>query len=272
MNKIKHYMIPEHINELFKNEAVSSISLVREMGERLNEVIDMVNEYKTMRDNKYQEQDGKIDKTIIYLKHNLKNTLMDLLEIMKYNGEIDEIINKIITESIVDEVSILKNSVINVKSFGVFGTGSIEETTKIQQLINQYAGKKALYFPNGTYLISQLRLKRFTEIIGESKTHTIFKSIDKNKNNSLIYGEDLDFQHSVIKNVTIDGNKKNNTTKINGIYLKMISEPSYELVNQYQDLIIQNCTGTGLVLEGKQGSNLFIQVRLKDIFSHNNED
>lgn len=156
MDKIKHYMIPEHINELFKNEAISSISLTREMGEKLNEVIDMVNEYKTLRDNKYQEQDGKIDKAIVYLKHNLKNTLMDLFEIMKYNGELDDLLNKVLFEGkVLSDIDLLKSKVKDIKDYGAIGDGLTDDTKAFIKAYEDSKGEFVIKIPTGVYRISQ---------------------------------------------------------------------------------------------------------------------
>lgn len=120
VNKISHYMTPEKVTELYKEEAISSIALARDMGKKLNEVIDLVNEFQSQRDNKYQEQDGKIQKAIIYLKHNLKNTMLDLINIMKNNGELSETI----TNAVFEEFEKIKDTtadIVRPEHFGAVG-------------------------------------------------------------------------------------------------------------------------------------------------------
>lgn len=90
MNNIEHFILPEHTNNLYKNEAISSISLTKEVADKINELVDRYNELSTWNYEKHQEQDGKIRKGIIYMKDNLINTLNDLMELLLKNGFIDE--------------------------------------------------------------------------------------------------------------------------------------------------------------------------------------
>lgn len=190
-----------------------------------------------------------------------------MLNDMKYNGELDSLI----TETLLICINNLKDMMVNVRDFGVKGDGETNDTINIQNLIDEFSESKSIYFPSGTYLVSNLKLKPTTKLIGDSKFNTILKSVNKNTESSLIYGEDLDLQHLEIKNLTIDGNKENQNHEINGIHLEMKNVKSFETVSTLQDIIVHDCTGSGLVLNGKEGNNLIIQIRLKDIFSHNNE-
>ena len=189
-----------------------------------------------------------------------------MLDTMLANGELEHII----TETLCSNINELKSMIVDIRDYGTFGNGIYDDTLAIQTAIDETAGTKAIYLPAGTYLIESLRLKPNTKLIGESKFTTILKA-NKNSNAAMIYGEDLDFQHSEISNITIDGNKENQSSEVDGLRLEMKNIKSYEIVNNYQDLIIQNCSGSGLVLNGKAGNNLFVQMRLKNIFSHNNE-
>lgn len=120
LNKIEHYMIPEKVKELYKDEASSAIDLMRNVARKINEVIDEVNEFQSLRDNKYQEQDGKINKAIIYMKNNLKNTILDLFKVMKLNGELSEVV----ADSLFEEFDIIKKTTENIvrpESFGALG-------------------------------------------------------------------------------------------------------------------------------------------------------
>lgn len=113
-------MIPEQVNEMYKKEAMSSMALARNVGTKLNELIDAVNEFQSARDNKYLEQDGKIQKAIIYMKNNLKNTINDLLQIMRQNGELGEVV----ADSIFGEFNNIKNAtddLIHPENFGAIG-------------------------------------------------------------------------------------------------------------------------------------------------------
>eukprot|EP00475_Leptophrys_vorax_P008647 TRINITY_DN155_c0_g2_i4.p1 TRINITY_DN155_c0_g2~~TRINITY_DN155_c0_g2_i4.p1 ORF type:complete len:465 (+),score=116.98 TRINITY_DN155_c0_g2_i4:112-1506(+) len=44
--------------------------------------------------------------------------------------------------------------VVDVSTLGIVGDGVTDVTAKLQSALNQYAGSKALYFPYGTYIIS----------------------------------------------------------------------------------------------------------------------
>lgn len=252
-NKIDSY--EQQINDLFENanEALKKIK-------HFNSIADMkadttlLNTYLVKTLGYYEANDGGGAE---YLIREMTETDVE------DNGSIHFLSNGFVAELIVDDS-------VNVKQFGAKGDNKNDDTVAMQNAINKYASKKTIYVPNGTYLISHLKLKKQVKFIGEAKTETILKSVANNTNTSLIYGEDLEFQHSVIAKLTIDGNKNNNTNIIDGIHLEMINETSYEVMSNYQELNIQNCSGSGLVMNGKQGTNLFIQVRLKDIFSHNN--
>lgn len=94
-------MLPENTNNLYKNEAISSISLTKEVADKINELVDCYNELSKVNYEKIQEQDGKIRKGILYMKDNLVNTMNDLMELLLANGFVDERISyhcKVINE------------------------------------------------------------------------------------------------------------------------------------------------------------------------------
>ena len=110
-------MIPEKVKELYKDEASSTIDLMREVAVKINEIIEEVNKIESKRDNKHQEQDGKINKAIIYMKNNLKNTILDLFNIMKMNGELSEVVTEAIFEEF-DTLKKLNENIVRPESFG----------------------------------------------------------------------------------------------------------------------------------------------------------
>lgn len=97
MKKIKHFMLPTETNMLYEKESASSISLTKEVANKLNEMIDYINTFDNNLE-KELEQDGRIEKGIIFMKENLKNSLIDLLDGMVHSGEINRLIGETITE------------------------------------------------------------------------------------------------------------------------------------------------------------------------------
>lgn len=90
MKKIEHYMLPENANGLYKKEAASSIALAKEVAEKINEIIDLVNGIEPKLLAKEQEQDGRIRKAVLFMKDNLVNSLNDILSVYRDSGFIDE--------------------------------------------------------------------------------------------------------------------------------------------------------------------------------------
>ena len=86
MKKLEHFMLPEHHNRLYTEEAISSISLTRDIADKINELVDAYNTLNEWQLAKHQEQDGAIRKGIIYMKDNLLNTLHDLIELLQHDG------------------------------------------------------------------------------------------------------------------------------------------------------------------------------------------
>lgn len=86
MNKIKHFMLPEHTNSLYEKEAISSIALAREVAAKINEIVDSINELASLDITWKQEQEGTIRKAVIYIKDNLLNKLNDLAVMYEKDG------------------------------------------------------------------------------------------------------------------------------------------------------------------------------------------
>lgn len=144
MREIKHYVLPEHTNRLYKNEAISSISLTKEVASKINELVDAYNELNKGNLAKIQEQDGKIRKGILYMKDNLINTLNDLLENMKASGEIDELV-----KDVIEGIGKKLNDVIYInKSFG-----SLDDTYIIQKALSDRRDNSSyIVLEKNTYL------------------------------------------------------------------------------------------------------------------------
>lgn len=89
MDNIEKFMLPENTNRLYENEVISSISLTRDVAEKINELVDAYNELSKMDLEWKQEQDGRTRKAILYMKDNLVNSLNDLTEQLIASGFVD---------------------------------------------------------------------------------------------------------------------------------------------------------------------------------------
>lgn len=98
MKQIDNYLLPRLTEDLFTNEAKSSIALSKEVANKINELVDSYNELIKTRYDKMNEQDGRIRQGILYMKDNLANTINELLKIMKDNGELNDIIGNTLEE------------------------------------------------------------------------------------------------------------------------------------------------------------------------------
>lgn len=90
MKEIKNFMLPEHTNRLYDNEAISSISLTKDIASKINELVEAYNELMTIDYEREQEQNGKINKAILFMKDNLLNSLEELMDLLLENGYIDD--------------------------------------------------------------------------------------------------------------------------------------------------------------------------------------
>lgn len=94
MKKLEHYTLPENTNSLYEKEAISSIGLTRDVADKINEIVDLVDELSKTDLEWKQEQEGTIRKAIIYIKDNLANTLYDLTVLLENKGFFESNVNK----------------------------------------------------------------------------------------------------------------------------------------------------------------------------------
>lgn len=151
MNKLDHFLLPENTNQLYKNEAISSIWLTKEVAVKINELVDAYNEVAACNLEKHQELEGYIRKGVIFMKDNLVNSLHDLFKLLYDSGEL----NDIISDAVLSDLSLVKDrteGVVNVKQFGAMGDGINDDTEAIQEAIRS---GKFIYLPKGTYKIKE---------------------------------------------------------------------------------------------------------------------
>lgn len=90
MKPIEKFNLPEHTNQLYTKEAISSIALTREVAGKINELVDAYNQFSNDDLTWKHEQEGRIRKGVIYMKDNLINSLHELMELLKSEGFVDE--------------------------------------------------------------------------------------------------------------------------------------------------------------------------------------
>lgn len=147
MEKIKHYIMPENANGLYKREASTAIALTKDIADKINEIIDLVNSFEGKNLAKEQEQDGRINKAILYMKDNLLNTLYDLLKIYD-----NDALKNIFFEVYGTELNQLKVFA-TPQMFGAVGDGSLNDIVAIENAVNSLEPGGVLYFPKGTYIM-----------------------------------------------------------------------------------------------------------------------
>lgn len=142
MNKLKHYVLPEHTNTLYKEEAASSIALTREVADKINEIVDAFNEISEGDLAWKQTQEGIIRKAVLYMKDNLINSLFDLLKVYDY-----ETIKRMMMEAYGKDLRIF----VTPQMFGAVGDGVTNDTAAIEKAIASLSPGDVLYFPKGSY-------------------------------------------------------------------------------------------------------------------------
>lgn len=154
MEKIKNYVLPENTNNLYKEEAISSIGLTREIAYKINELVDAYNSLSEEDLKWKQTQEGVIRKGVIYMKDNLVNSLHDLLKIYDHDT-----IKNVMLEAYGEELNELKklNALkvfVTPQMFGAVGDGVTNDIQAIEEAIASMNEGDVLYFPKGTYLMS----------------------------------------------------------------------------------------------------------------------
>ena len=117
------------------------------------------------------------------------------------------------------------NASISVKDFGAKGDGITDDTMAIKNAIDSLRPGSTLYFPSGTYMISDtLQLKTYNVFIkGEYSEVSMFRGIDR----PVWYFDNL-------VNVNIDGLVSKNTTEAQ-TWIKAISTHHLHITNCYTD-------------------------------------
>lgn len=174
MKRINHFMLPEHTNSLHKNEAISSISLTKEVAEKINELVDELNKLSKEDLAWKQNQEGIIRKGVIYMKDNLINSLNDLMETLKNSGFIDSRIE--------EQTAMLNSRLTTLLNSVAPGT-----TTLDAELIDIRTGyNQRRYASAGDSVREQIKLALHNvATINASNYQTLLPDVDAAESNSI---------------------------------------------------------------------------------------
>lgn len=131
MKKIKEFILPEHANRLYKQEAASSFALTEAVAKKINELVSAYNVLLEGNIAKEQEQDGRISKAVLFMKDNLINSIHELFETLKLSGTLSEIA----TTAILDIKSRIDDTV-SVLEFDAVGNGIADDSIALQKALN----------------------------------------------------------------------------------------------------------------------------------------
>ena len=218
MEKITNYVISENLNSLYKNEASSTIGLARDVAEKLNEVIDYVNNMSKDDLAWKQTQEGTIRKAIVYLKDNLVNTIDKMYNIIQQQGFIDNRL-KAHTQTLSSRIDVL---------LGSLQTGS---TTMDAEVIDARVGQDGTSYKNlGDSIRSQ-----FNNIIPEI---CLLYGVDYNTTTGVITLKDTPNNVGSILYIL----PKNNKTIVSGATIQT-GTATYPIGNSRPHVVSLNIVG-----------------------------
>ena len=132
MKKIENYVLPENTNNLYKEEAISSIGLTRDVADKINELVDAYNTLSQVDLEWKQTQEGIIRKGVVYLKDNLVNSIRELLELYLDNGTVDAMLADIITGT--TSTILKKTTYVTPEMYGAVGDGIQDDTEALHKM------------------------------------------------------------------------------------------------------------------------------------------
>ena len=130
MKRIENYVLPAHMNKLYTAEASSTIALARETAAKINEIIDALNQFSSDDLTWKQEQNGRINKAVLFMKDNLYNSIREILEIADFYG----IMNKSTQQLIIkrsEDLQMQINALRNGSPIPVASVDKMKDTSRI---------------------------------------------------------------------------------------------------------------------------------------------
>lgn len=148
-------------------------------------------------------------------------------------------------DTLMDEKISKGELVLNVKDYGAKGDGVADDTAAIQNAINASQLGFTIYFPAGTYMISEILTILSNRKYAGSGWGSTIKQMDNKNLAQLVQlpSQSAQYPNIVMKDLCFDGNNAKNTSTI-GLYL-------WGLLNSMLYRVrVQNCSGTGFFIDG----------------------
>jgi parallel beta-helix repeat protein len=156
----------------------------------------------------------------------------------------------------------------NVKSYGAEGDDTTDDTTSIQNAIN--AGSTdgvPVFFPSGTYIVSQLSIPSGVKLWGSGWNLAIIKRKTNSTNTQFSVLKSTSASNIEICDLGIDGNKSNVTTSSHNLIFSTCSNVEIKNIKSY------NAKGIGLFFEnGTNETNKDYHSVTDSILELNEED
>lgn len=135
------------------------------------------------------------------------------------------------------------NKELNVKVFGAKGDGRTDDTAAIQKCFNSIEDRGIIFVPNGTYIVTGIKLtgKKEITITGDG-CRSIFKLKDNSQSKYVLNIEDS--PRFILKCLMIDGNKGKQKEENAGL---IVSRSEFSKI---QNNSIMGCKGNGVELKG----------------------
>ena len=152
--------------------------------------------------------------------------------------------------------------VVNVKDFGAVGDGITDDTAAIQSAVNITT---EVFFPSGTYIVSHLDIPSDTTLSGEAGPSSIIKRKDNTSFGYFI--RSVSSKNIGFNNLTIDGNKANQTVGFYNIIFTECEELSVKQCN-----LINAKTYSGISIQGGTNEENSSRSIIEENTFENNDD
>lgn len=237
MKPIEHFMLPPHFNELFKNEALSSIKLTRETVDKINELVNAYNHLVKNDLHWKQTIEGKVNAGVLYMKDNLINSIRELFELLQESGDLSAILQSVINNEYLTYIDRFKDLVlatVTPQLYGATGDGIKDDTLPLQLALDSGL---PVVVPKGNYKITK-------PLLINEKTS---KTLDFSQANIIYSGRDYAFKITNYNHATI---KFDSVTADNGscILIESISDDTYV---QYVNIYFHKMSAKNYCFHGK---------------------